>query len=140
VFGGGVGQGAAKAEGATVGSFSWTSRLPRGSEHTSGANQGSESSTTLSLVALVGAISRQERVVRMSEIQLTQGKVAIVNDDDYEELARFKWAASIRVDRKPIRLGYFSVESEAARAYDRAAIKHFGPYAAPNFSREEYAP
>lgn len=29
----------------------------------------------------------------MKEIQLTQGKVALVNDDMYEELNRYKWCA-----------------------------------------------
>lgn len=29
----------------------------------------------------------------MREIHLTQGKVAMVDDDDYEELAKFKWCA-----------------------------------------------
>jgi len=31
----------------------------------------------------------------MKTIQLTQGKYAIIDDDDYEELSRYKWHASL---------------------------------------------
>lgn len=44
-----------------------------------------------------------------------------------------KWRAYIRVNRKYISLGYFADEADAARAYDRAAIQHFGEFARPNF-------
>jgi hypothetical protein len=49
-----------------------------------------------------------------------------------------KWIAQIMVNYKNIRLGSFVIEEDAARAYDKAAIQHFGEYARLNFPREDY--
>ena len=43
------------------------------------------------------------------------------------------WRAHIRVNGKRIWLGYFNTTEEAGRAYDEAAIKHFGEFACTNF-------
>jgi len=40
-----------------------------------------------------------------------------------------KWRSQIRVNGKKIHNGYFFSEIEAARAYDRAALKYFGEFA-----------
>ncbi len=40
-----------------------------------------------------------------------------------------KWRAQMTINYKRINLGYFSSEIEAAKAYDTAAIKHFGEFA-----------
>lgn len=46
--------------------------------------------------------------------------------------SRNKWVSSIRVKYKKHFLGRFKTETEAAKAYDRAAQEHFGPYAQLN--------
>lgn len=46
------------------------------------------------------------------------------------------WRAVITVNGRKIYLGSFKDEEEAGRAYDEAAIKHFGDYAQLNFPEE----
>lgn len=43
-----------------------------------------------------------------------------------------KWGAKIMVQGRAYHLGYFSDPVDAARAYDRAAIEHFGEFSLTN--------
>jgi hypothetical protein len=56
----------------------------------------------------------------------------------YFEKSTNKYIAEICVKGKRIKIGRFKILEEAARAYDRAAIKYHGEFARINFPRENY--
>lgn len=49
-----------------------------------------------------------------------------------------RWLSQIKIYNRSKHLGRFNDEAEAACAYDRAAIQHFGEFAYTNFPREDY--
>ena len=66
-----------------------------------------------------------------------RGKSARIGYSKYKGITfrrrQQKWAAMICVDGKKIFLGRFEDEIEAAKAYDKAARKHFAEFAMLNF-------
>lgn len=52
----------------------------------------------------------------------------------YWNKAKRKWRAQIKFGGKEHNLGNFSSEEDAAVAYDRAAVEHFGEFACTNIS------
>ena len=50
-----------------------------------------------------------------------------------------KWSCSISFHNKKIHLGEYKKETDAAIAYDKAAIEYFGEFALTNFPKENYA-
>ena len=48
--------------------------------------------------------------------------------------AQDKWTATIFANGRNLHLGHFRTQIEAAKAYDRAAKEHYGPFAALNFT------
>lgn len=48
---------------------------------------------------------------------------------------RSKWLVRITTDEKRLHVGYFTDEMEAAKAYDKHAIKYHGDYARLNFKQ-----
>lgn len=50
-----------------------------------------------------------------------------------------RWNAYITIDARTVNLGSFESDVDAALAYDRAAVKHFGQFAKLNFTNGEAA-
>ena len=91
---------------------------------------------------LVDHISRDRLDNRRNNLRLVDNRVNQINTDlrggtsQYRgviwDKRRGKWRARIKNYGTNIVLGYYDVEADAARAYNEAAIKHFGEYAKLN--------
>lgn len=76
------------------------------------------------------------RIATTSQNLANRGKTRR-NTSGYKGVMWFKrkrkWYARIRVSGKSVHLGYFDDPIDAAKAYDDAALKHFGEFAKTNF-------
>jgi len=52
---------------------------------------------------------------------------------EYGKRRTNQFQADIRVKGKTIHLGWYETQEEAARAYDKAALKYYGAFACINF-------
>jgi len=89
---------------------------------------------------------------RRSNLRMCNNQQNIRNSKPRSGTSNFKgvskdgvrWIAKIKVDGVSIALGGYSAERDAALAYDRAALKHFGEFARLNFpgqnDQPEWAP
>ena len=76
------------------------------------------------------------RMCAQSENQRNQRRTKVGQSSKYKGVdwnaSRKKWRARIVLDGKSIMLGRYDGEVEAARAYNAAALKYFGAFAALN--------
>jgi hypothetical protein len=79
------------------------------------------------------------RICTHSQNQMNQ-KIRTTGTSKYKGVHRYKptgrWRSQIRIKGKKTHLGYFADEKEAARTYDRAAVKYFGEFAKLNFNKK----
>lgn len=62
----------------------------------------------------------------------TSGYKGVIQASKHPRVKTKRWVAQIKVNYKTIRLGYFVTPEEAALAYNKAALEHFGEYAYQN--------
>lgn len=75
-------------------------------------------------------VSRQDNLRNMRNIRGGSSKYKGVYL--YSERLRKPWMAMIRINKRGKYLGYYKTEEEAALAYNKAAIEHFGEMAKLN--------
>lgn len=81
------------------------------------------------------------RVVTPGQNQANKRKYARESTSRFKGVslaANGKWRAQLSVSRRKMFLGDFESEEDAARAYDAAAVHHFGEFAATNESLRLY--
>lgn len=88
-----------------------------------------------------GLDNRRENLRLCTPSQNHMNRRIIKGNSEYKgvswDRARRKWVAYIKVGQQHINLGGFTDETEAAQAYNRAAIKYFGDFACINIVRDK---
>jgi hypothetical protein len=86
-----------------------------------------------------GLDNRKDNLRFCTRTQNHQNRKNTRGTSEYKGVAwrnsRNKWMAYIVHDKKQTFLGYFSSEEDAAKEYDKAALKYFGEFARLNFER-----
>ena len=80
--------------------------------------------------------NRKENLRVCSDSQNSQNRRQVRSNSGFKGVSFYRnygnWEANIQVNKKKIKLGYFSDKYEAALAYDRAAREYFGEFACTN--------
>jgi hypothetical protein len=83
-----------------------------------------------------GLNNQKSNIRPATRAQNGQNRKLQIHSAPFKGVHHFKalggWTASIRVNKKKKHLGYFDSPELAARAYDAAALKHFGEFARTN--------
>ena len=92
----------------------------------------------VNLCVQVAALSRDELLsyLRRRSDGFSQGSSKFRGVTRHKQ--RGKWQSRIKDQGKQVNIGYYNSELEAARAYDRAAVRCKGKKAATNFNVNEY--
>ena len=88
----------------------------------------------------INNIRDDNRIVNLREATRRENhgnrKVLEGGSSKYKGVSWYKrycnWIAKIKINYKQIHLGYYTTEEEAALAYNKAALEHFGEYAKIN--------
>jgi hypothetical protein len=78
------------------------------------------------------ALNGENQANRKKQQSINGGKCSSIYKGVTWHKKTCKWLAQIYFQNKRFHLGYFTSEIEAAKAYNNAALKHFGEFASVN--------
>lgn len=74
------------------------------------------------------------RIATKGQNQYNQHSIQGLSKYKGVDFNKGKWRARLQYNKKPIYIGYYACEEDAAKAYDQKARELFGEFAAPNFN------